>query len=129
MLTIIEQKDLSGYRELLDQIGNTAGLHLTEAKENGEVKGYIAYAYEPEQVVIYAVEDGGDLNECDGLVRSVLFKGLLRGLERAEFRIQDSVMMARMRTLHFVQNNENILKNISEIMDNCRNCGEKPANT
>ena len=37
MLTIIEQKDLSGYRALLEQIGNTAGLHLTEAKENDEV--------------------------------------------------------------------------------------------
>ena len=73
------------------------------------------------------VEDGGDLKECDGLVRSVLFKSLLRGLERAEFRLQDGAMMARMQTLHFVQNNKNVLENISEIMDNCRNCGENPA--
>lgn len=128
MLRILEQKDLSAYEGLLAGIP-MEGLHLTEAKENDAVMGYIAYAYAPEQVVIYAVDDGGDLNYCDGLVRSVLFKAELKGIEQAVFQIEDDAMLKRLATLGFVKNNEKMLENIADVMGNCRKCGEKPANT
>ena len=80
-------------------------------------------------MVIYAVDDGHDLNFCDGLVRSVLFKAELRGIERAAFLVQDAAMLERLRMLHFIQNNENILQNIADIMENCKNCRDNPANT
>lgn len=130
MLRILEQKDLSAYEEQLSPlVTGTEGLHLTEAKENDDVKGFIAYAYESEQVVIYALDDGGDLNYCDGLVRSVLFKAELRGLERAVFQVEGAAILKQLKTLGFVKNDEKILENIADIMGNCRKCGENPANT
>lgn len=128
MLRILEQTDLSAYEGKLPA-GVSGELHLTEARENDEVLGFIAYAYEPEHVVIYALEDGGDLNQCDGLVRSVLFKAELRGLERAVFAVENAEMMRRLAILKFVKNDENMLENIADIMDNCRNCKGDSVNT
>lgn len=124
MLTIVEQKDLSGYAALLDSLHAPAGtqLYLTEALEGERATGYIVYAYEPERVAVYAVDDGDDLYLCDGLVRSVLFKGMLRGLDAAVFYLQDETMMAKMKKLRFVENDENTLKSIVKIMDNCKSC-------
>ena len=131
MLTILEQKDFSRYAEEISSISGISGqaLHVSELTEPDGVKGHILYAYEPQQVVIFALDDGGDLNYCDGLVRSVLFKAELKGLERADFRIQDPKMRARLELLHFVKNDENILESISDIMDSCKSCKENPANT
>lgn len=127
MLRILEAKDVSTYETLLS--GLPQGVHVSEAVENDGVKGFIAYAYEPEQVVIYAVNDGQDYNYCDGLVRSVLFKAELKGIERAEFRIDDDNMLARLRTLRLVNNHEKTLENIADIMENCKKCKENTANT
>lgn len=129
MLKILEQTNLEPYREIMDGIQSEHQLYLTEAMEGEQVTGYIVYAYEPEQVAVYAVDDGGDLYLCDGLVRSVLFKGLLRGLNRAVFRLTDVGMMEKMRTLRFVKNDENSLENIAGIMDNCKSCKESQGNT
>ncbi len=127
MLRILEAKDVSAYETLLSQLPQ--GVHVSEAIENDGVKGFIIYDYEPEQVVIYAVDDGQDYNYCDGLVRSVLFKAELKGIERAEFRMDDENMLTRLRTLHFVNNHENTLENIADIMENCKKCKENTANT
>ena len=131
MLTILEQKDFSCYTDVISGLDGdlTALLHISELTEPDGVKGYIIYAYQPEQVVICALDDGGDLNYCDGLVRSVLFKAELKGLERAAFRIDSEKMRERLQLLGFVKNNENILEPIADIMDSCKSCKENPANT
>ncbi len=129
MLAIVETQDFSAYTDILAALTLPEGFHLTEAKEEDGVKGYIIYAYEPEQVVIYALQDGHDLNCCDGLVRSVLFKAELRGIGRAAFRVQDMAMLERLRMLRFIQNDENVLHSIADIMESCKNCRENPANT
>lgn len=129
MLKILEQTNHEPYRAVLDAIRNEYPLYLTEAMEGEQVTGYIVYAYEPDAVAVHAIQDGGDLMLCDGLVRSVLFKGLLRGLNRGVFRLQDTAMMERMEKLRFVKNNQNTLDNIAEIMDNCKSCKEACRNT
>ncbi len=131
MLQILEQKDLSGYAERLASLRAPEGtkLYLTEAIDAGKVTGYIVYAYEPERVAVYAVEDGGDLYLCDGLVRSVLFKGELRGLGQAVYYVEDGAMLARIRSLHLAQKDSVILENIHEIMESCKNCKENHGNT
>lgn len=131
MLEILEQKNLDAYQEILKnlQISGQAELHVSEAREEQNIKGYIIYAYEPEQVLIYAVSDGGDWNQCDGLVRSVLFKAQLRGLHRAVFLLQDFQMQERLAKLGFMKNNQKALENIMEVMENCKKCKENPANT
>ncbi len=129
MLKILEQTNHEPYRALLDTIRSEYPLYLTEAMDGEQVTGYIVYAYEPDAVAVHAVDDGGDLMLCDGLVRSVLFKGLLRGLNRGVFRLQDTAMLDKMRTLRFVNNEQNTLENIAEIMDNCKSCRESRGNT
>ena len=103
--------------------------HISEAKENDEVKGYIIYSYAPEQVTIYDVNDGHDLNYCDGLVRSVLFKAELKGIEKAVFLVDNPEMLKRLALLRFVQDDKNTIENISDLMQNCEKCKENPANT
>ena len=130
MLTILEQKDLSRYAQLLAGQDMPAGmLHVSELTEPDGVKGFILYAYEAAQVVILALDDGGDLNYCDGLVRSVLFKAELRGIEQALFCLEDAAMLERLRTLRFIQNDEKVLNPIADIMESCKNCRDNPANT
>lgn len=129
MLKILEQTNHEPYRAVLDAIRSEYPLYLTEAMEGEQVIGYIVYAYEPDAVAVHAIQDGGDLMLCDGLVRSVLFKGLLRGLNRGVFRLQDTAMMERMEKLRFVKNNQNTLDDIAEIMDNCKSCKDARRNT
>ena len=129
MLKILEQTNHEPYRAVLDTIRSQYPLYLTEAMDGEQVTGYIVYAYEPDAVAVHAVDDGGDLMLCDGLVRSVLFKGLLRGLNKGVFRLQDTAMLDKMRTLRFVNNGQNTLENIAEIMDNCKSCRESRGNT
>ncbi len=129
MLKILEQPNTAPYQEIFDGIRTDYPLYLTEAMDGDKVTGYIVYAYEPEQVAVHALDDGGDLMLCDGLVRSVLFKGLLRGLNKGVFRVTDASMMEKIRTLRFVKSDKIVLENIAEIMDNCKSCKESQRNT
>ena len=131
MLRILETSDISRYSEILENISVSEydELHISEAKENDGVKGYIIYSYQPEQVTIYDIDDGHDLNYCDGLVRSVLFKAELKGIEKAVFLVDNPDMLKRLALLRFVQNDEKTIENITDIMENCKKCKENPANT
>ena len=132
MLRILEQKHLEAYQEIIRNLNlpEFTQLHLTEALDDADaVKGWILYAYQPEQISIYALHDGNDWNYCDGLIRSVLFKAQLRGIEKAVFEITNPEIRERIQKLGFVKNNQNFFENISEIMESCKKCKENPANT
>ena len=132
MLSILEQKNFASYQDQINPLAlpPDTDLHLSEAvNDQHEVMGWILYAYEPEQVQIYAMEDHQDWNYCDGLVRSVLFKAQLRGLNKAEFHITDPSIRERLGKLHFVKTDQNIIYDIMDIMENCKKCKENPANT
>lgn len=139
MLEILEQKNPENYQEILKEIRSRknprisgledAEIHISEAIENQDVKGWILYAYQSGQVIIYEVSDGGDWNQCDGLVRSVLFKAQLRGINQAWFLEENPVMIQRLAKLGFMKNNQKKLNNIMDVMENCKKCKENPANT
>ena len=75
-------------------------------------------------MIIYDFDDGGDLYLCDGLVRSVLFKGCLKGLDSAVFEVKDKTKFARLKSLAFVKDNHKTLDNMNEFMDKCKKCKE-----
>ena len=121
MLEIQEKMTSEGYEDVVAS-ADCDSLHITEAFDKGAVTDFIAYAYETEQTVIYDYDDGGDLYLCDGLVRSVLFKSCLKGIDTACFRIKDEKKYENLAKLRFVCNDEKTLQNLNEFMNSCKNC-------
>ncbi len=121
MLEIQEKMTSEGYEDVVAS-ADCDSLHITEAFDKGAVTGFIAYAYETEQTVIYDYDDGGDLYLCDGLVRSVLFKSCLKGIDTACFQIKDEKKYENLAKLRFVCNDEKTLQNLNEFMNSCKNC-------
>lgn len=123
MLEIHETFSTQGYEDIIKSAGEYKA-HITEAFDAGKVTGFIAYCYRPGETVILGLDDGGDLMLCDGLVRSVLFKSCLKGIDTAVFAIDDAKKLERLRKLKFIQNDEKSLCNLDEFMNSCKKCGE-----
>lgn len=121
MLEIQEKFGTDGYEELLRR-SDGYDLHITEAIEVGQAVGFIAYAYKPDKTVIFDYDDGGELMLCDGLVRSVLFKSCLKGIETAVFNLPEEKKYDNLRRLHFLKSNSITAENIDRFMNGCQNC-------
>lgn len=121
MLEIQEKFGTEGYEEL---VRRSAGyeLHITEALDGGQAVGFIAYAYKPDKTVIFDYDDGGELMLCDGLVRSVLFKSCLKGIETAVFNLPDEKKYENIRRLRFLEQGSTTAENIDSFMNGCQNC-------
>ncbi|MDE5937080.1 MAG: hypothetical protein K2G83_06720 [Ruminococcus sp.] len=124
MLEIQENFDTSGYESVVALAGIN-NLHITEAIEKNQTVGFIAYAYETERTVVYDYNDNGDLMLCDGLVRSVMFKSVLKGIETIAFEIPDKDKFKNLKKLHFISGNSNICGNLDSFMNACESCKNK----
>lgn len=124
MLEIQEKFDTTGYESLIERAGNN-NLHITEAIEHGTATGFIAYAYQAESTVVYDYNDNGDLMLCDGLVRSVMFKSVLKGIETMIFDIPDSKKSDNLKKLRFIVGDSNICENLDSFMNACESCKNK----
>lgn len=121
MLEIQEKFDTQGYEEIIAAAGAN-NVHITEAIDKGQSMGYIAYAYEAERTVVYGYDDGGDLMLCDGLVRSVMFKSVLKGIETMIFQLTDKDGFANLRKLKFLEGDSTVCENLDSFMNSCQNC-------
>lgn len=121
MLEIQETFEFEKYSDVIAKAGDKK-LHITEALDKGNVTGFIAYSYADEEVIICDFEDNGDLYLCDGMVRSVLFKGCLKGLDKAYFDIDNEEKLKRLKSLLFVKDDSKTLDNMNEFMDKCKKC-------
>lgn len=121
MLEIQEKFGTDGYEDL---VRRSAGydLHITEAIDCGQAVGFIAYAYKPDKTVIFDYDDGGELMLCDGLVRSVLFKSCLKGIETAVFDLPEDNKYDNLWKLRFLEQESRIVENIDRFMNGCQNC-------
>lgn len=121
MLEIQEKFDTNGYEET---VRRSAGceLHITEALDGGQAVGFIAYAYKPDKTVIFDYNDGGELMLCDGLVRSVIFKSCMKGIETAVFDLPDEKKYDNLRRLRFLEKDSRTAENIDSFMNGCQNC-------
>ncbi len=127
MLEIQEKFDVSGYENLVARAG-IKNLHITEALDRGNVSGFIAYAYDAEKTIVYDYSDSGDIMLCDGLVRSVMFKSVLKGIETMEFMLDDEKKYENLIKLKFLSPQENICENLSSFMNSCESCKNKQDN-
>ena len=126
MLEIQEKFDTSGYERIIEAAG-TNNVHITEAIDCGKSVGFIAYAYGADRTMVYGYDDGGDLMLCDGLVRSVMFKSVLKGIETMIFELPDDLMV-NLRKLKFLTDNTNICENLHSFMNGCASCKNKKVN-
>lgn len=121
MLEIQEKFGTDGYEEL---VRRSAGydLHITEAIDGGQAVGFIAYAYKLDKTVIFDYDDGGELMLCDGLVRSVIFKSCLKGIETAVFDLPEEKKYDNLHKLRFLEQESRTAENIDRFMNGCKNC-------
>lgn len=124
MLEIQERFDTAGYEAAVKAAGAN-NVHITEALNGTDVTGFIAYAYEAEQTVVYDYDDGGDLMMCDGLVRSVMFKSTLKGIENMIFELPDSSKYEALIKLRFLTSEDNVCHDLSSFMNSCESCKNK----
>lgn len=122
MLEILECKDTERYSHILDAIETSGITHVVEAFDRGKVIGHGIYAYNPDSVEIFDFSDGGDLNVCDGIIRSILFKACLKGIDDAMFKIDDINKINKLKKLNFVKNDNKMLNSINDFMNSCKNC-------
>lgn len=127
MLEIQEKFDVTGYEDIISSAGNCADVHITEAMDKGRAVGFIAYAYETDRTVVYACDDGGDLMLCDGLVRSVMFKSVLKGIETMVFEMSGG--HENLRKLRFITGESNVCEDLNSFMNGCQSCRNNPENT
>lgn len=121
MLEILERFDNKGYEHITEEAdGNIP--HITEAMDHGKAIGFIAYAYEADKTIVYDYDDGGDLMLCDGLVRSVMFKSVLKAIEVMEFRLSEKEKFTNLVRLKFLTEGETICENLDSFMNGCENC-------
>ncbi len=124
MLEIREKNSSEGYEELAGLAGENK-LHIAESYEKDRVSGYIAYAYGKDKTMIFNYSSGGDLDLCDGLVRSVLFKSILKGIDKAVFMLTDKQKYENLIRLRFITADDNTMHNLNEFMNGCKNCRRK----
>lgn len=121
MLEIQEKFDTSGYEAVIGSAGAN-NVHITEALDRGAAVGFIAYAYEAERTVVYDYDDGGDLMLCDGLVRSVMFKSVLKGIETMAFELPDPAKLENLRKLRFLSGDSTVCEELDGFMNACESC-------
>ena len=124
MLEIQERFDTVGYEELKKAAGSTE-LHITEALDRGSVIGYIAYSYGTDKTVVYGLDDGGDLMLCDGLVRSVMLKSVLKGIKHMLFELDDSAKFDALKKLRFLSGDSRQCSDLDSFMNGCQSCKNK----
>ena len=121
MLEIQERFDTAGYEHIIAAAGIN-NVHITEALDGNRAVGYIAYAYEAERNVVYDFDDGGDLMLCDGLVRSVMLKSAMKGIETMTFEPAEKDKLASLVKLHFLAEGSNVCENVDGFLNACEHC-------
>ena len=124
MLEIQEKFDSAGYESVVAAAG-VNNVHITEALDADSPIGFIAYAYEAERTIVYDYDDGGDLLLCDGLVRSVMFKSVLKGIETMVFQLPDKTKYESLVKLRFLESGSDTCKNLDGFMNACEHCNNK----
>lgn len=124
MLEIQERLDTVGYGQLREAAGS-AKLHITEALDGDEVIGYIAYSYGTDKTVVYDYDDRGDMMLCDGLVRSVMLKSVLKGINHMLFQLPEDKKYDNLTKLRFIAKDSRQCADLESFMNGCQHCKGK----
>lgn len=127
MLEIQERFDTVGYEKLAEK-ADCSELHITEALDRGEVIGFIAYSYGSEKTTVFDYDDNNDLMLCDGLVRSVMLKSVLKGIKHMLFELPDDNKYEALYKLKFIKEDSRQCGDLDAFMNGCQSCKNKKEN-
>lgn len=120
MLEIHQKKDISGYEGYLRKINaNANDILIVEAFDKKNVIGFCIFSYEKDCVNLYQIEYGDDKYLFDGIVRAVLFKASMIGIDKAKYYFEDLSLLKKFGT---VDKEGNCLSCIQNVMNGCNNC-------
>lgn len=120
MLEIKTAADISPYISKIKELDLPEEMCIVaESFSGGLVNGWGIYHLADEGVSVDFVESGGDILLFDGIVRSILFKAMLSGIDKAVF---SDMQGDKFILLGFVQNNGKTLDSISEFLSKCKSC-------
>ena len=117
MLEIHEKKNTDGYENIIQNI-DCQYLHIVES-----INGDSVYSVDENGVTIYDF-DSSDMNVTDGIIRTILFKAMLSGINECIFEIKDENKIHNLTKLGFVMEHEQCINDISNFMINCKKCKE-----
>lgn len=120
MLEIHEIKDLSLYKTLLEDI-SSENPHVIEAVDKNVCTGTAVFDYNGDTVRLLYIHCVDDLYLFDGIVRTVMFKGSIIGLKKAEFCVNSPDALDSLKKLGFLKNDKPIVL-ISDFLDKCEHC-------
>lgn len=120
MLQILKQEDKTGYLEIISGLGlSERQAQISEAVDGENVTGFAVYEFLKDSIRIHMLSPDSDIVLLDGIIRSVLFLAVLKGIEKAEF-LNDTFMPAV--SLKILKSGERTLMPISEIFGGCKDC-------
>ena len=119
MLQILKREDKSPYLAQIADLGlSDSEISVSEAVDGDLVLGYALYKISPEAIEIFKISPQNDLLLFDGIARSILFLAVLKGVERAKFKLND---LTEAKKLGFV-NDDGVLEDISSVFSGCKGC-------
>lgn len=123
MLEIHEVKDISYYKKIADNLPvHPQNLKAVEAmSRDGKVIGSGIYSYEDGNVVIYTCEYGDDTDLGDGILRSILFKAMLKGIDTGVC-IAENDGINLFNKMKYTKPDSNKIESINDFLNKCRRC-------
>ncbi len=120
MLEIHERQDTVGYENVVSTI-LSENIHIVESMNGDSKNGYGIYSVGENGLAIHEFESD-EWEIIDGIVRTVLFKGMLAGINRCEFQVRDVEKQKKLIKLGFIKEDNKIIEDINDFMSNCKNC-------
>ncbi|MBP8994016.1 MAG: hypothetical protein KBG30_09415 [Bacteroidales bacterium] len=119
MLEIKECLSPEKYENLISE----KNFKAVEAYDKEKIIGYALYGLDDEYVYLYHCEYNNDLYLCDGILRAILFKSLLKGIDKAKYlsKKQEDNLFAK---LNYINNNQNEINSINNFLNKCEKCKE-----
>ena len=126
MLEIHQLNDLSKYSSVLETLPQNNVYEAVEAYDTGgNVTGYAIYSYTDESVCIYCCEyNNNDILLCDGILRTVLFKACLKGIDRGICYAETDGKNLFEKMHYGTPERPSEVVSINDFLDGCKNCGQ-----
>lgn len=119
MLEIKTIRDKSKYIDKITAMGLAPDTcEVCESYSSGKTDGYGFYHLAGEEVYVDFVE-ADNLLCFDGIVRSILFKAMLCGIEKAEF---SPSILDKLYALKIIKPGESALDSILGLLSHCSGC-------